>query len=87
MDADANKPGGWDRHFSPTLARVNDLSIYELHVRDFSIGDKSVPMKDRGTYLAFTDTNSYGHEALGNAGGRGAESCAPAPDVPLQQCE
>ena len=34
--------------------------IYELHVRDFSISDATVPAAHRGTYLAFTDTTSNG---------------------------
>ena len=29
-------------------------SIYELHVRDFSASDSSVPADLRGTYAAFT---------------------------------
>jgi hypothetical protein len=37
---------------------LNDLSIYELHVRDFSVGDATVPAGHRGTYLAFTDMSS-----------------------------
>jgi pullulanase len=37
------------------------LSIYELHIRDFSIGDASVlPASDRGKFLAFTYSNSNG---------------------------
>ena len=31
-----------------------DRAIYELHVRDFSIGDTTVPEAERGTYRAFT---------------------------------
>ncbi len=46
------------------MARVNDLSIYELHVRDFSVGDATVPAEHRGTYLAFTDTRSDGMRHL-----------------------
>jgi pullulanase len=64
MDADANQPAGWERDRSPALARINDLSIYELHVRDFSIGDSTVPSVHRGTYLAFTDTRSNGMQHL-----------------------
>lgn len=64
IDADANKPDGWDEDRSPTLARLNDLSIYELHVRDFSVGDATVPQDHRGTYLAFTDARSDGMRHL-----------------------
>ncbi len=64
VDAAANKPAGWDQSVSPALARINDINIYELHVRDFSIGDTSVPVNRRGMYLAFTETNSYGMRHL-----------------------
>ena len=64
IDSERNKPEGWDESRSPELARINDLSIYELHVRDFSVGDATVPAEHRGTYLAFTDTNSDGMRHL-----------------------
>jgi pullulanase len=64
VDADANKPEGWDEDRSPALARPNDLSIYELHVRDFSVGDATVPLDHRGSYLAFTDAGSQGMKHL-----------------------
>ena len=60
VDDRANKPAGWDDDRAPRLARINDLSIYELHVRDFSVGDATVPQQHRGTYLAFTDARSDG---------------------------
>lgn len=61
---EATKPLGWDFLSSPPLASPNDLSIYELHVRDFSIGDKTVPAAIRGTYLAFADWDSDGMRHL-----------------------
>ena len=64
LDASANTPSGWQQDVAPTLARLNDLSIYELHVRDFSGGDATVPAAHRGTYLAFTDTNADGMKHL-----------------------
>ena len=60
----ATKPKGWDRDRSPRLDRFTDLSIYELHVRDFSIADTTVPAVHRGSYLAFTDANSAGMRHL-----------------------
>jgi pullulanase-type alpha-1,6-glucosidase len=50
---------------------ATDLVVYELHVRDFSIGDSTVPAAHRGRYLAFTDTTSQGMRhlrALADAG-------------------
>jgi pullulanase-type alpha-1,6-glucosidase len=40
------------------------MAIYELHLRDFSISDASVPTGHRGKYLAFTDANSAGMRHL-----------------------
>ncbi len=64
LDSEALKPAGWDEDHPPELARINDLSIYELHVRDFSAGDATVPVAHRGTYMAFTDSNSDGMKHL-----------------------
>ncbi|MFP5237133.1 MAG: pullulanase-type alpha-1,6-glucosidase [Acidobacteriota bacterium] len=58
------KPEGWDENRSPRLDHITDLSIYELHVRDFSIGDPTVPASHRGSYLAFTDVDSAGMRHL-----------------------
>jgi len=65
------QPRGWEESRSPSLANVNDLSIYELHIRDFSANDPTVPSAHRGTYLAFADrgTNGTKHlKALAEAG-------------------
>ncbi len=50
----ALKPDGWDELAKPPLAAPEDITVYELHVRDFSIYDESVPEDLRGTYGAFT---------------------------------
>jgi pullulanase len=72
LDDAAVKPAGWDDATRPApLAAPTDAMIYELHLRDFSIGDASVPPALRGTYLAFTETASAGMRhlaALANAG-------------------
>jgi pullulanase/glycogen debranching enzyme len=41
-DADL-KPEGWDGRERPPLAAPEDIVVYELHVRDFSAYDESVP--------------------------------------------
>ena len=46
---------GWVK---PRLPQAVDQSITELHIRDFSIADPTVPAAQRGTYLAFTDARS-----------------------------
>ncbi|MEW9899596.1 pullulanase-type alpha-1,6-glucosidase [Chitinivorax sp. PXF-14] len=63
--ADASlKPTGWDGHAVPALDAPEDIAIYELHVRDFSINDATVPAAHQGKYLAFTDSTSNGMKHL-----------------------
>jgi len=67
--ADLNAPGlmpeAWAENKRPAvLAEATDMSIYELHVRDFSVNDASVSAALRGKYLAFTDTQSNGMRHL-----------------------
>ncbi len=57
-------PAGWDTLQKPPLHSINDISIYEMHMRDFSIGDPDVPAEYRGTYKAFTVANSGGMKHL-----------------------
>ncbi|WKB52135.1 alpha-1,6-glucosidase domain-containing protein [Eleftheria terrae] len=64
LNAAALKPAGWDEHAAPRLAAQVDMSIYELHVRDFSISDDSVSPAHRGKYLAFTEAGSNGMKHL-----------------------
>ena len=64
VDLDDHKPRGWDRLRKPKLDQPEDSTIYELHVRDFSITDETVPARDRGTFRAFTHRNSDGMRHL-----------------------
>jgi pullulanase-type alpha-1,6-glucosidase len=48
------KPGGWDSYAKPRLDAPEDIVLYELHVRDFSANDPSVPANLKGTFKAFT---------------------------------
>ncbi|WP_367650081.1 pullulanase-type alpha-1,6-glucosidase [Nocardioides sp. zg-1230] len=57
-------PAGWSRTRAPVVAEPEDRSVYELHVRDFSIGDETVPAAERGTYLAFTHDDTAGMRHL-----------------------
>ncbi len=64
-------PAGWPGTLLVTSATPTDSVIYELHVRDFSMNDPTVPAAHRGTFLAFTDLNSNAMKhlaALANAG-------------------
>ena len=58
------KPAGWDKLHKPELAQAEDISVYELHVRDFSIADDSVSEAARGTFKAFAERDTRGMQHL-----------------------
>lgn len=61
------RPKGWDTHTvreHHTLAHPTDMTIYELHTRDFSIFDETVPENKRGTFAAFGEKQSNGMKHL-----------------------
>lgn len=60
----ALKPEGWGTMTKPPLAAPEDISLYELHMRDFSANDMTVPEALRGKYSAFTVTDSDGMQHL-----------------------
>ena len=65
LDAANLKPQGWDATRAPdTVKAPTDMSIYELHVRDFSLIDQTVPEAKRGKYAAFGETSSNGMKHL-----------------------
>jgi pullulanase/glycogen debranching enzyme len=72
LDSPSLRPAGWRDPPPPSRVQARtDAVIYELHVRDFSIGDMTVPPQYRGKYLAFTqpDTDGMRHlRALADAG-------------------
>jgi pullulanase len=57
-------PPGWATLAKPPAVAPARMQISELHVRDFSIADETVPAADRGTYLAFTHPESAGMRHL-----------------------
>ena len=66
LDDPKYKPKDWDQLQKPKLESVEDIVLYELHTRDFSIFDLSVPEKYRGTFMAFTLKDSNGMKHLMN---------------------
>lgn len=64
LDSDALKPDGWEDQAIAPLASPTDIVLYETHIRDFSVGDQSVPTAHRGKYMAFTDLDSNGMRHL-----------------------
>ncbi len=63
LDDRALQPRQWRFARQPDVEPV-DQTIYELHVRDFSINDATVPEELRGTYLAFAERGTDGREHL-----------------------
>ncbi|WP_437020163.1 pullulanase-type alpha-1,6-glucosidase [Streptomyces sp. enrichment culture] len=55
-------PSGWTTYDKPKAVPLRDAQIQELHVRDFSVEDRTA--KHPGTYLAFTDKDSDGSRHL-----------------------
>jgi pullulanase len=61
LDDPATIPEGWaNRARVARVRHATDMVIYELHVRDFSIGDPGVPEGSRGKYLAFAEKDTAG---------------------------
>ena len=59
------KPAGWDQTPAPAKVQAQtDMTVYELHVRDFSINDSTVSAAHRGKYAAFTESGSNGMKHL-----------------------
>ncbi|GGK66060.1 pullulanase-type alpha-1,6-glucosidase [Ornithinimicrobium pekingense] len=64
------QPQLWRTATAPALEDEVDQTIYELHVRDFSMADPDVEEELRGSYLAFAE-DGYGRrhlEELADAG-------------------
>jgi pullulanase len=63
IDLNDQKPEGWD-DLQKAGMTPEDITIYELHMRDFSVNDPTVPSEQQGTYLAFTNFNTRGMKHL-----------------------
>jgi pullulanase len=64
LESSETEPPGWDRDTSPPLNSFSDMSVYELHIRDFSVNDPTVPSAHQGMYDAFADQNTNGMRHL-----------------------
>lgn len=57
LDLDSTNPSSWNNDARHTYKNAADMSIYELHVRDFS-SDPDSGIKNTGKYLAFTENGT-----------------------------
>jgi pullulanase-type alpha-1,6-glucosidase len=62
LDDKSLAPSGWSTYTKPKATPLKDAQIQELHIRDFSVADRTAG--DPGTYLAFADKNSDGSRHL-----------------------
>jgi pullulanase len=74
LDSEETKPRGWDQDNSPPLESFSDMSVYELHIRDFSVNDPTVPLAHRGMYEAFDDQYSKGMTHLRSLAANGLKA-------------
>ena len=78
----AYAPEGWNSSSGPKLDKTVDQTIYELHVRDFSISDETVPEELRGSYKAFTvESDGMEHLAALSAAGLNTVHLLPTFDI------
>lgn len=54
IDFNETNPSGWAQDKAPSLQNLNDIVLYELHVRDLSIAPNS-GIRNKGKFLAFTE--------------------------------
>ena len=64
----ALKPAGWNRLAKPPLPKPENSTIYELHVRDFSINDATVPARAPGDVPGVHRPGQRRHAAPAAAG-------------------
>ncbi len=57
-------PNDWDVVEKPALKAFTDIVLYELHIRDFSAIDETIPEELRGTFTAFSVSESNGMQHL-----------------------
>lgn len=63
LDWKLTNPGGWDADVRPEATPFTDMLLYELHLRDFSMGKQS-GLVNKGKYLSLTETGSTNSNAF-----------------------
>lgn len=65
LDAPSTQPNGWSTQQVPQITHKEDAIFYEVHVRDFSAGERALSDEsNRGKYAAFGEQQSYGIKHL-----------------------
>ncbi|SFS13494.1 alpha-1,6-glucosidases, pullulanase-type [Microbacterium sp. cf046] len=83
----AFRPKAWEKTGAPVIDQQVDRAIYELHIRDFSITDETVPEAERGTYTAFTRTGSAGMRQLAQLADAGINTVHLLPSFDIATIE
>ena len=78
LDSRELEPAGWDALQQAAAGQPEDQSIYELHVRDFSINDATVPAAVPRHVRRLHGQLEQRHEAPARAGRGGPDHGAPA---------
>ncbi|MFD6097219.1 pullulanase-type alpha-1,6-glucosidase [Nocardiopsis flavescens] len=74
LDDPGLAPRGWgDPDRKPAAVPFEDAAIHELHVRDHSVADPTVPAALRGTFAAFGEADSAGMRDLAGLAGDGMD--------------
>ena len=61
VDLDSTDPANWDKNYKREKTKLSDISVWEIHIRDFSIDVSSgVSAENRGKYKAFTESTTVG---------------------------
>ncbi|OJJ20293.1 type I pullulanase [marine bacterium AO1-C] len=63
LDLDSTDPKGWSNDKRPTLKNFNDIIIYELHIRDFTIHPSS-GARSKGKFLGLAETKTKGPQGI-----------------------
>ncbi|MFT4758799.1 MAG: pullulanase [Saprospiraceae bacterium] len=63
IDFSKTNPKDWLTHAKPALENLNDIIIYELHVRDLSMSPNS-GIQNKGKFLGLTETGTKSPDGL-----------------------
>ncbi|HMQ65259.1 MAG TPA: pullulanase-type alpha-1,6-glucosidase [Arachnia sp.] len=87
LDDPAWAPEIWTGTEAPVVEQFADRTIYELHIRDFSVSDETVPDELRGTYEAFALEESDGVRALSELAEAGVNTVHLLPSFDIATIE